>query len=68
MKRKSRSEAKELIKKLESLRNNLAHAQPVIEDNWEVILELSQKLESVVSATGMRKLVEHFQKEMATAE
>lgn len=68
MNMQSRAQAKELIKKLESLRNNLAHAQPVIEDNWDVILELSQKIDNVVSAPGMRRLVEHVKAETIKVE
>ena len=60
----SRAQAKDLIKKLESLRNNLAHAQPVIEDNWDVILRLSRDIDKVVSAPGMRRLVEHVKGEL----
>jgi len=56
---KSRREARDLTKSLESLRNNLAHAQPVIGDSWEVILRLSSDIDKVVSAPGIRKLVEH---------
>ncbi len=55
----SRAESRRLIKDLESLRNNVAHSQPVIEDNWEVILKLNQKIENVVSAPRMRNLVSH---------
>ncbi len=65
---RSRADSRKLIKHLESLRNNLAHSQPVIEDNWKVILELSKKIENVVSAPGMRDLVEHVKGETINTE
>ena len=56
----TRREVKNTLKQLESLRNNLAHAQPVVDDNWETIKKLSLQLEIIVSAPRVRKLVNDF--------
>jgi hypothetical protein len=53
----SRRTAEKLIKRLESLRNNLAHAQPVVDDNWEAIQSLGAGLDSIVSAEKLRAVV-----------
>ena len=54
---RSRREAKKLVKQLESLRNNLAHAQPFVEDNWDAIQMLSAGIDQIVSARRVRALV-----------
>ena len=38
----SRSKAEDAIKKLEQLRNNLAHAQDIVTCDWETIVELCE--------------------------
>ncbi len=43
---KRRGEA--LIKRLEGLRNNLAHSQDIVETDWETIVLLSENLERVI--------------------
>ncbi len=55
---RSRREARKLVKRLESLRNHLAHAQPFVEDHWEAIQMLSAAIDQIVSARGLRALVE----------
>jgi hypothetical protein len=41
--------AKIAIKELESLRNNLAHAQDLLTYNWDAILAISNRLEKVMT-------------------
>ena len=49
----SRRRGEETIKNLEKLRNNLAHAQDIVELDWETIVGLSENLETVIEiATG----------------
>jgi hypothetical protein len=43
-------EAKRAIKDLQSLRNNLAHGQDILSYDWEVILELSRRLDRIISS------------------
>ena len=45
----SRRDAKEAIKRLESLRNNLAHSQEIVAHDWPIISRLSERLERVLS-------------------
>jgi hypothetical protein len=45
----SRREAKDAIKRLESLRNNLAHSQEIVTHDWPIIERLSGRLERVLS-------------------
>ena len=45
----SRREAKEAIKRLESLRNNLAHSQEIVAHDWPIISRLAGRLERVLS-------------------
>ena len=45
----SRREAKEAIKRLESLRNNLAHSQEIVAHDWPIIHRLSGRLERILS-------------------
>lgn len=47
---RSRNQAEEAIKLLESLRNNLAHAQEIVSPNWEAIVRLAQHLDDVLNA------------------
>jgi len=44
----SRSIAKRAIKELESLRNNLAHAQDIVSHDWVQIARMSQRMENIV--------------------
>ena len=39
---------KQLVKQLESLRNNLAHAQDIIGTNWQMIVELASNMDAVL--------------------
>ncbi len=50
----SRSEGKKALKELESLRNNLAHSQAIVPDNWQRIAIFSGRLELLLDwfATG----------------
>ncbi len=45
----SKKEALRAIKDLQSLRNNLAHGQDILSYDWETILELSRKLDRIIS-------------------
>lgn len=44
----SRSQVEEIGKQLERLRNNLAHAQDLIPDNWDTIVALAEQFDSVL--------------------
>jgi hypothetical protein len=45
----SRRRADEAVKRLEALRNNLAHSQDIIAFDWDSIVRLSESLDSVIS-------------------
>jgi hypothetical protein len=45
----SKSVAKRLVRELESLRNNLAHAQDIVSHDWAQIVRLSYRLEESFS-------------------
>lgn len=45
----SRRNARKLIRELESLRNNLAHAQDIVTHDWAPIVRLSYRLEETLS-------------------
>jgi len=45
----SRTAAKDFIKRLESLRNNLAHTQDIVTYDWTTIAELARRLDRIVS-------------------
>jgi len=45
----SRKNAKRLVKELESLRNNLAHAQDIVTYDWAPIARLSYRLEATLT-------------------
>ncbi len=47
----SRRQTEQVIKMLESLRNNLAHSQDIISCDWETIVELCKDMERVISGT-----------------
>jgi hypothetical protein len=44
---KTAGAAKRVIKDLEALRNNLAHAQDIVTDNWAQIVRLARRIEEV---------------------
>ena len=44
----SRRQMEQIFKKLERLRNNLAHSQDIITNDWETIVDLSENLDSVL--------------------
>ncbi len=44
---KSAGAAKRVIKELEALRNNLAHAQDIVTDNWAQIVRFARRIEEV---------------------
>ena len=48
----SRREGEKWTQELASLRNNLAHAQPIIPLNWEMIEEAARRVDRVVSRIG----------------
>ena len=45
----SRREAERALKEIESLRNNLAHAQDILTYNWETILNISRRVEKIMT-------------------
>ena len=47
----SRRRFEDVIKRLESLRNNLAHAQDILTSDWKTIVELSENLEEILVGT-----------------
>jgi hypothetical protein len=49
---RTKGAAKRVIKDLESLRNNLAHAQDIVSEDWEMILRLAEGLENIVNVSG----------------
>ena len=65
---RSSREARKTIKQLESLRNNLAHAQPVAEDNWPAMQMLSAAVDGIVSAPRARALVEGIRGDSARSD
>ena len=56
----SRRQGDKIVRQFESLRNNLAHSQPVVEDNWEAIQSLREGLGNIVSARRLRTLLENL--------
>ncbi len=44
----SRRKFEDVIKRLESLRNNLAHAQDIVSTDWATIVELSENIEQIL--------------------
>ena len=58
----SRRGAERLIKRLESLRNNLAHSQPIVANNWAAMQELATAMDGIIKAERLRSLVlQHHQ-------
>ena len=45
----SRRQGEQALKQLESLRNNLAHAQDIVTYNWEGIVKISRRLDRIIS-------------------
>ena len=50
-KMQSRRQTEQVIRMLESLRNNLAHSQDIISCDWETIVELCKDMERVIHGT-----------------
>jgi hypothetical protein len=44
----SKRRGEQLVKRLEGLRNNLAHSQDIVESDWETIVLLSENLDRVI--------------------
>ncbi len=65
---RSRREARKTIRQLESLRNNLAHAQPIADDNWQAMQMLSAAVDGIVSAPKARALVEGIRRDAAQSD
>ena len=61
----SRREGERLIKRLEALRNNMAHAQPIVDENWDAIRTVSKDIEHIVSAKRVRALIRGTRKDRA---
>lgn len=51
----SRRHAESLLKQLESLRNNLAHAQDIVTSDWETIVLLADNLERIISGPSTHR-------------
>ena len=49
---RSRKWIEKVIKELERLRNNLAHSQDIITENWDAIVRLSETLDRILEAPG----------------
>ena len=49
---RSRKWIEKVIKELERLRNNLAHSQDIITENWNAIVRLSETLDRILEAPG----------------
>lgn len=49
---RSRKRIEKVIKELERLRNNLAHSQDIISENWNAIVRLSETLDRILEAPG----------------
>ena len=47
---RSRKWIEKVVKELERLRNNLAHSQDIITENWEAIVRLSETLDRILEA------------------
>ena len=45
----SRKEAKKAISQLESLRNSLAHSHDIVTYDWNAIVEMSRRLDRMLS-------------------
>lgn len=50
----SRKHIEKVVKQLEKLRNNLAHSQDIVSENWEAIVRMAEALESLLDAPGGR--------------
>ncbi len=48
----SRRTAKNVVKELESLRNNLAHSQDIVAHNWPQIARMTQRIEELILWDG----------------
>ena len=48
----SRMRAKEVVRRLERLRNNLAHTQDIVAENLETILNLARAMDRVLDYTA----------------
>lgn len=53
----SRREYKSLLKQVEALRNNLAHSQPIVEENWEMIVQIAENLDLALFGTEQQREV-----------
>jgi hypothetical protein len=45
----SRRRADEVVKRLEALRNNLAHSQDIVDSDWETIVAIAENLERAIA-------------------
>jgi hypothetical protein len=50
----SRRRADEVVKRLEALRNNLAHSPDIVDSDWDTILALAENLERVLDPASSR--------------
>ncbi len=49
----SRRSVEDVGKRLERLRNNLAHAQDIISTDWEAVIDLSENFDAVLNVTAV---------------
>ena len=47
-----RNRIEKVVKELERLRNNLAHSQHIITENWDTIVRLSEAMDALLEARG----------------
>lgn len=48
----SKRQAKQAAKDLQSLRNNLAHAQDIVSHDWPMVVRLAKRTERIVRGAG----------------
>ena len=48
----SRRKMEEAVKMLEKLRNNLAHSQDIVVNDWDAIVALSENLDDILGCPG----------------
>lgn len=53
MRFESRRRMEDVLKRLERLRNNLAHSQDIVASDWDIILQLSENLDEVLEGPAM---------------
>jgi hypothetical protein len=52
----SKSQGNKHIRRLESLRNLLAHSQDIVSNDWDTIVGLAESLEEILNSSDARSL------------